>query len=118
MDGSLPSIGEDVQVSGHDSEIVYFSNSRTQSCKVGAARSSGLNTGDIVTLRSSLLLHYCIEIRRKETAGELILNTWWWRLTCLMTGLLWIVFAAFLNTEWEWFLEIFNLDSDSDWNAG
>jgi hypothetical protein len=106
IDGGMPAVTEQLQVEGHRSHdnynarnvaanhdtqyIVNFSDGKERSCTVTYSAYEALNDGDTVTVRSSRLLHHCLEIRRGD---EAIMSPSWWKIGCLIGGLLCIAGA-------------------------
>ncbi len=95
IDGGLPSVSEEVRVSGHASgsdHVVSFDHAETDSCKLSLAGYEALQDGDTVSLRTSRLLHHCVELRRED---DVILKSRWWKLGCLLTGIILMLTAVF-----------------------
>lgn len=106
IDGGMPPRTEQLLVEGHRSDtthrannvsanrdteyIVNFSDGKERSCTVPWSAYEALNDGDTVTVRSSRLLGHCLEIRRGD---EAIMTPSWWKIGCLIGGVLLIAMA-------------------------
>jgi hypothetical protein len=106
LDGALPSVSEQLQVQDHHNVVsqpsnnaanpdaqylIHFSGDKERSCSVDDFVYNSLRGGDVVTLRSSHLLHHCLEIRRGDITVVPPFLLWKW---CSMGGGLFCILAA------------------------
>lgn len=114
IDGGLPTISEELRVADHGTDAshdfndsdyrVTFNDSKVDYCKISSAGYDTLKDGDVVTVRSSRLLHHCTEIKRDD---GIVYKSHWWKLGCLFVGAVCIAMALYSS-----------LDNDDDDDEG